>query len=106
MYYITARSVVKKQQMESNPMKQKTVLFPRRMCETLSGDLAHTVGRLAFRPGRPMLVEHVGGIYLEHDLTSGVITPGYGDEYNIVHVCADECPASPFATKSCLLKVS
>jgi len=87
-------------------MKQKIVLFPRRMCETMSGNLAHTVGRLAFRPGCPMLVEHVGGIYLEHDLTGNVITPGYGEGYAIAHVCADEYPASPFAAKSCLLKIS
>ncbi len=65
---------------------KRTVLFPRRLCETLSGNLAYTVGRLAFRPGRPMLVEHVGGIYLEHDLMGSVITPGYSDEYAIVHV--------------------
>ena len=78
-------------------MKEKTVLFPRRMCETLSGDLAHTVGRLAFRPGRPMLVEHVGGVYLEHDLSGAVLTAGYGAEYSIVHVGAEECHANPGA---------
>lgn len=68
-------------------MKQENpVLLPLRLCETLAGNLAHAVGRLAFRPGRPMLVEHVGGIYLEHDLTGAVMTPGYGDDYRIVHV--------------------
>ena len=70
--------------------KEKITLLPRRLCETLSGNMAHSVGRLAFRPGRPMLVEHVGGIYLEHDLSGAVITPGFGDGYDIVHVCEDE----------------
>lgn len=70
-------------------MIEKTVLFPRRLCETQSGNLAYTVGRIAFRPGRPMLVEHVGGLYLEHDLHGSVITPGYGEDYTIVHVGAD-----------------
>ncbi|MDY0008969.1 MAG: hypothetical protein RBS08_04615 [Bdellovibrionales bacterium] len=63
-----------------------TVLTPQRLCETRGGNLAHTLGRIVFRPGRPMLVEHLGGLYLEHDLRGGVVTPGYGDEYNIVHV--------------------
>jgi len=67
-------------------MQQNIVLVPRRLCETLSGDLAHTVGRLMFRPGRPMLVEHLGGLYLEHDLSGAVLTPGYGDASAIVHV--------------------
>jgi hypothetical protein len=62
------------------------ILYPYRICETQSGNLAHSVGRLAFRRGRPMLVEHVGGLYLEHDLQGAVLTPGYGDEYRIVHV--------------------
>jgi hypothetical protein len=69
---------------------KKTVLSPRRLCETRSGNLAHAVGRIAFRPGRPMLVEHVGGLYLEHDLLGGVVTPGYGDEYSIIHVFEEE----------------
>ncbi|HEX2751818.1 MAG TPA: hypothetical protein VHP34_01670 [Alphaproteobacteria bacterium] len=56
----------------------KTVLLPRRLCETQAGNLAHAVGRIAFRPGRPMLVEHLGGLYLEHDLCGTVVTPGYG----------------------------
>lgn len=68
----------------------KTVLLPRRLCETQAGNLAHAVGRIAFRPGRPMLVEHLGGLYLEHDLSGTVMTPGYGDEYSIVHVFEEE----------------
>lgn len=72
-------------------MKQDNfVLLPFRLCETLAGNLAHAVGRLAFRPGRPMLVEHVGGIYLEHDLTGAVMTPGYGEDYRIVHVRSED----------------
>jgi len=74
----------------SNPVnavhKDIVVLYPYRLCETQGGDLAHTVGRLAFKPGRPMLVEHVGGLYLEHDLQGRVLTPGYGDSYRIAHV--------------------
>jgi len=66
--------------------EDQTVLMPQRLCETRGGNLAHTLGRIVFRPGRPMLVEHLGGLYLEHDLRGGVVTPGYGDEYNIVHV--------------------
>lgn len=61
-------------------------LAPRRMCETLSGNLAWTVGRLVFLPGRPMLVEHVGGLYLVHALDGAVLTPGYGDDYSITYV--------------------
>lgn len=64
----------------------RTVLTPHRLCETRGGNLAHTIGRIVFRPGRPMLVEHLGGLYLEHDLRGMVMTPGYGDEYNITHV--------------------
>lgn len=71
-------------------MDTNTALFPRRICETLSGNLAHTIGRLAFRPGRPMLVEHIGGVYLEHDLSGRVITPGYGAEYGIVHIWKED----------------
>lgn len=62
------------------------ILTPYQLCETQNGDLAHTVGRVILRPGRPMLVEHLGGIYLEHDLAGKVLTPGYGPEYNIVHI--------------------
>lgn len=68
----------------------KTVLMPRRLCETQAGNLAHVVGRIAFRPGRPMLVEHLGGLYLEHDLSGSVVTPGYGEEYSIIHVFDEE----------------
>jgi hypothetical protein len=72
--------------------EKKPVLYPRRLCETQGGNLAHAVGRVAFRPGRPMLVEHVGGLYLEHSLSGTVLTPGYGDEHSIVHVMdAEDC---------------
>jgi len=68
-------------------VKEHLLLMPHRLCETRAGNLAHTIGRIVFRPGRPMLVEHLGGLYLEHDLlTGGVMTPGYGDEYNIIHM--------------------
>ncbi len=76
-------------------MLQKITLFPRRICETRNGNLAHTIGRLIFRPGRPMLVEHVGGFYLEHCLSGNVLTHGYGDEYNIVYVYDEEGKAPP-----------
>lgn len=76
-------------------MYKKAILFPHRLCETLSGDLAYTVGRLAFRPGRPMLVEHVGGVYLEHDLSGSVLTAGYGEGYAIAHVYKEEEPHHP-----------
>lgn len=71
-------------------MSYNITLFPGRICETLAGNLAYTVGRLAFQPGRPMLVEHAGKIYLEHDLSGHVVTAGYGTEYNIVHVSTTE----------------
>lgn len=71
-------------------MSENIVLIQKRICETLSGNLAYAVGRLAFRQGRPMLVEHVGCIYLEHDLQGRVLTEGYSAEYNIVHVWAEE----------------
>ncbi len=67
----------------------RVILFPRRFCETRAGNLAHAIGRIVFKPGQPMLVEHVGGLYLEHDLTGRVITPGYGDDYQITHVYAE-----------------
>jgi FtsP/CotA-like multicopper oxidase with cupredoxin domain len=70
--------------------QNKISLFPYRICETLSGNLAHVVGRVVFRPGRPMLVEHVGGLYLEHTLCGKVITPGYSNDYTIVHVWEEE----------------
>jgi hypothetical protein len=66
--------------------KKLVVLFPQCLCETRSGNLAHAVGRLALRPGRPMLVEHVGGLFLEHDLSGRILSAGYGREYDIVHV--------------------
>jgi hypothetical protein len=76
------------------------ILSPLKLCETRAGNLAHAIGRIFFREGRPMLVEHVGGLYLEHKLTGEVVTPGYGDAYNIVHVfdegCADLCGACSF----------
>jgi len=89
------RNILKKQTVNklgvSVVMQQNNImLFPQRICETMSGNLAHTVGRLVFRPGRPMLVEHVGGVYLEHDLFGHVITAGYGTEYNIAHVWKEE----------------
>ncbi len=64
-------------------------LEPKKLCETQSGDLAYVVGRIAFREGRPMLVEHVSGVYLEHRLTGEVVTPGVCKSYNIVHVFDD-----------------
>ena len=70
--------------------KNRVILFPLRLCETQAGNLAHTVGRIVFKPGRPMLVEHVGGLYLEHDLSGEVLTPGYTDHYKIVHVFTEE----------------
>lgn len=65
---------------------RQTALVPRRLCETKAGNLAYIVGRIIFRPGRPMLVEHIGGVYLEHDLTGAVVTPGFDDDYAITHV--------------------
>ena len=64
-------------------------LFPCCLCETQSGNLAYTVGRVVFKPGRPMLVEHIGGVYLEHDLAGRVITPGYDESYRIVHIWSE-----------------
>lgn len=74
------------QQDQTVPPNQQTLLAPQRLCETRGGNLAHTLGRIVFRPGRPMLVEHLGGLYLEHTLGGEVVTPGYGDEYSIIHV--------------------
>ena len=65
-------------------------LFPLSICETRAGNFAHTVGRIAFKPGRPMLVEHVGGLYLEHDLCGKVRTQGYCDDYDIIHIFDEE----------------
>lgn len=75
-------------------MTSGTVLFPFRLCETRAGNLAHTVGRIVFRPGKPMLVEHVGGLYLEHGLNGKVATPGYDDGFDIVHVFAEDLAAA------------
>jgi len=73
-------------------MDDIVILTPARLCATYAGDLAHTIGRVAFKPGRPMLVEHVGGLYLEHDLRGRVLTPGYEEGFDIVRVFADnEC---------------
>ena len=72
-------------------MQIKTILFPRRMCETIAGDFAYIIGRVACRPGRPMLVEH--------DLTGTVLTRGYGREYDIAHVHADV--GLPVCKKEC-----
>lgn len=88
-------------------MQQKVVLLPKRICETMGGNLAHTVGRLAFRPGRPMLVEHMGGVYLEHSLSGTVLTAGYGPEYNIVYVGGEDfslsnCTADGGSKISCI----
>lgn len=80
-------------------MQIKVILFPRRLCETIAGNFAYVIGRVAFRPGQPMLVEHVGGIYLKHDLAGIVLTSSYGREYDIAHVHAD--PGSPVCTKGC-----
>lgn len=71
-------------------MQKKIVLFPKRLCRTQSGDLAHTIGRLAFQPGSPMLVEHLNGVYLTHDLKGRVLTRGYGDDYAIIRLYGEE----------------
>lgn len=65
---------------------QRISLSPRQLCETKNGDLAFTVGRLVLKPGRPMLVEHLGGVLIEHKLTGEVLTPGYDDGYTIAHI--------------------
>lgn len=66
------------------------LLFPRRLCETRAGNVAYAVGRIAFLPGRPMLVEHLGGLYLEHSLHGAVLRPGFGPEYDIAYVFPEE----------------
>lgn len=66
------------------------LLSPRRLCETRGGDLAFSLGRLRFRRGSPMLVEHLGGLFLEHALCGRVLTGGYGDEFDIMHIFADD----------------
>jgi hypothetical protein len=74
----------------SAKFQMPTILFPRRLCETKGGNIAYTVGRIAFMTGRPMLVEHPGGLYLEHHLDGAVLTPGYGEEYNVVYIFSEE----------------
>lgn len=66
------------------------ILPPQYLCETRRGDLAFSLGRLRFRGGRPMLVEHLGGLFLEHALCGRVLTCGYGDEFDIMHVFGPE----------------
>ena len=66
--------------------ESKVILVPQRICETRSGNLAHTVGRVVFEKGRPMLVEHICGVFLCHDLTGRGMTPGFSPEYDLVHV--------------------
>lgn len=68
----------------------KIVLSPLHLCETRAGNLAHIVGRIMFSPGRPMLVEHICGRYLEHSLGGKVLTAGYGDDFDIVHLIEDK----------------
>ena len=61
-------------------------LRPRVLCETQGGNLAYVVGRLAFQPGRPFLVEHGGGVYLTHDFCGCVWAPNQDDSFRIVAV--------------------
>lgn len=68
----------------------RVLLHPRRLCETRAGDLAFSLGRLRFRRGGPMLVEHLNGLFLEHALCGRVLTCGYGDEFDIMHIFADD----------------
>lgn len=60
------------------------LLAPMRLCETRGGDIAYIIGRCTFRRGRPVIVEHLGGVYLEHCFRGRVLTPGYGSAYDIV----------------------
>lgn len=66
------------------------LLHPQRLLENRNGDLAFAIGRLMFVKGRPMLVEHICGALLMHDLGGRVLTPGYGPAYDIGHVYADD----------------
>ncbi len=76
---------------QPQPQEQGAVLLsPRRLCETRGGDLAFSLGRLRFRRGSPMLVEHLGGLFLEHGLCGRVLTCGYGDEFDITHIFGDD----------------
>lgn len=72
----------------------RVILRPQLLCETRGGDLAFSLMRLRFQPGRPMLVEHLDGLLLEHALCGRVLSFGYGDEFDIMHVFADEEYAS------------
>lgn len=60
------------------------LLAPMRLCETRSGDIAYVIGRCTFRRGRPVIVEHLGGVYLEHCFRGRVLTPGYDSAFDIV----------------------
>ncbi len=73
-----------------HPLGDVPPMRPRGLCETRSGDLAFVMGRLRLCPGRPMLVEHLGGIYLEHDMTGRVLTGGYGSEFDIMHLLFED----------------
>jgi hypothetical protein len=72
------------------PLEARLILRPQHLCETRNGDLAFSLGRMRFRNGRPMLVEHLDGLFLEHALCGRVLTSGYGDEFDIMHVFAEE----------------
>lgn len=72
------------------PQALPLLLHPRRLCETRAGDLAFSLGRLRFRRGGPMLVEHLDGLFLEHALCGRVLTCGYGDEFDIMHIFSDD----------------
>lgn len=77
----------------THPLTGEPVLIalaPRRLCETRKGDLAFALGRLRFQQGSPMLVEHLGGLFLEHTLCGRVLTCGYGDEFDITHIFSDD----------------
>ena len=62
---------------------QSIQLYPGALCETFAGDIAYVVGRVALMKGRPLLVEHVGGIFLIHNFKGQVISSGYDQAYNI-----------------------
>ena len=75
---------------QQQPLREPPPMRPRGLCETRSGDLAFVMGRLRLSPGRPMLVEHLGGVYLEHDMTGRVLTGGYGSEFDIMHLLFED----------------
>jgi hypothetical protein len=58
-------------------------LYPGALCETYAGDLAYVVGRVALMKGRPLLVEHVGGLFLIHNLRGQVMSQGHDHAYDI-----------------------